>query len=522
MIGKIFSHGNKFDIIIIGGGATGIGVLLEAVSRGYSAALFESTDFTKSTSGKSTKLVHGGVRYLAQGNIGLVREACIERGYLYRNAPHIVKNLSFIIPVYSFYEKLLYTTGLIFYDLLSGKQSLGPSRSIDRKRVSTKIPQIKKHNLKAGVLYHDGQFDDSRLAIATLQTAAEMGGIAVNYMKVTGLLKNEKGRIRGVNAINILNDREIKIESKIIVNATGVFADEIMELDKPGHIRTIRPSQGVHLVVDKKFLQSDTALMIPKTGDGRVLFAVPWLSKVILGTTDTPVDHPSLEPVALEEEIDFILNTAGKYLECPPRRKDVLSVFAGLRPLAETGDQNKTKEVSRSHKIIISGSGLYTLIGGKWTTFRKMASDLINRVEKKENLPGTKSVSHKIKIKGYLENPDLQDPLCLYGSEVSVLRKISSESGNSGMVSDILNLSVAEIVYAVRHEMALKLEDVLARRTRALLLDANEAFRISRKVAQIMAREKAYNSEWVENEVKDFYNLSRNYVITNKDIDAEQ
>lgn len=513
MTDKVKSGSRKYDFIIIGGGATGIGILLEAVTRGYSAALFEASDFTKSTSSKSTKLVHGGVRYLAQGNIGLVREACIERGRLKKNAPHIVKKQSFIIPVYSLYEKLLYTLGLKVYDLLSGKYSLGRSLLISRNKTISEINTLNTEGLKAGIKYRDGQFDDSRLGIAILQTAIKKGGIALNYFPVTGLLKNKDNHASGIKAKDLLSGEEHEIEGNHIINATGVFADEILQMDQPGIEKSIQPSQGIHLVIPKDFLPGKFALMIPKTEDGRVLFAVPWLNRVVLGTTDTPIEQSSLEPVALEEEINFILRTASKYLKKSPSRKDILSVFTGLRPLASTGNTEKTKEISRSHKIMTSPSGLMTIIGGKWTTYRKMAEDLVTRVEKEKKLRTTRSVTHKMKLSGYSKKINRSDPLYLYGTEAEKIRTIQKEKSHDGMISEKLKITTAEIVYAIRNEMIVRVEDVLARRTRALLLDAREAIRISQRVAEVMARELNHDEIWIKNEVRDFKKLANKYII---------
>lgn len=515
MIQQIADRNFSFDFIIIGGGATGIGILLETVTRGYSAVLLEGADFTKSTSSKSTKLVHGGVRYLAQGNLGLVREACLERGYLQKNAPHIVKNISFIIPVYSLFEEILYTLGLKFYDLLAGRQSLGASKRITKKKVLTVLPGIKNERLRAGILYHDGQFDDSRLAMAILQTAIEKGGMALNYFRVKALNKDKEGKLSGVEALDELDQKSYSFTAKNIVNATGVFADEIMEMDQPGHKKSIRPSQGIHLVIDRKFFPGEQALMIPKTDDGRVLFAVPWHDKVILGTTDTPVNEASLEPEALEEEIDFILKTTTQYLTHPPEKQDILSIFAGLRPLAETGDSEKTREISRSHKILVSDSGLLTIIGGKWTTYRKMAEDLVTRSEKLRKDKYTKSVTRKLKLKGYNKAIFPNDPLSVYGSEKEIIRKIEKENGSAKILSKKLNITEAQVIYAIRHEMAVKLEDVLARRTRALLLDAQEAKRIAFPVAEIMAKETGLDKHWIEKQVEEFYELADRYIYKN-------
>ncbi len=366
----------EWDIIIVGGGATGLGTALDSASRGYQTLLLEQADFAKGTSSRSTKLVHGGVRYLAQGNIGLVREALYERGLLLKNAPHLVKNVSFIIPNYHWWEGTFYTIGLGIYDLLAGKLSFGRTKHISKKKVVNKLPGINPKGLYGGVVYHDGQFDDSRLAINLAQTCLEHGATVLNYFKVTGLLKSDQQKISGVTAVDVETGEKYQLKAKVVINATGVFVDELLQMDKPGKRPLVRPSQGVHLVFDQSFMPSHDALMIPKTDDGRVLFAVPWHDKLVVGTTDTPIDSHSLEPIALEQEIDFILNTATKYFTKAPGRKDVLSIFAGLRPLAAPqDDSSKTKEISRSHKLIVSESGLITITGGKWTTYRRMGED---------------------------------------------------------------------------------------------------------------------------------------------------
>lgn len=512
MIGKIINEDRVFDFVIIGGGATGIGILLEAVSRGYSAVLFEASDFTKSTSSKSTKLVHGGVRYLAQGNIGLVREASVERGRILQNAPHLSKNLSFIIPAYGFFDEIKYIIGLKIYDLLAGSFSLGRSYRISGKKVRSAFPNLEKAGLKGGIVYHDGQFDDSRLAVSLLKSAVELGAVAVNYMPVRKFFKDESGSLDACQVEDLETGNVHRINGRAFINATGVFADEIMEMDHEHHRISIRPSQGIHIVIDRKFLPGEHALMIPKTDDGRVLFAVPWHGKLVLGTTDTPVDHISNEPEALEEEIEFILRTAGKYLESPPGTSDILSVFAGLRPLAAPEEgKSKTKEISRSHKIIRSESGLLTIIGGKWTTYRKMAEDLVSRAEKEFNFKKTSSATKNLRIFGYLEDPDFNDPLYYYGSEIDEVRK-SSDGKKDELLSPELGIYTSQVMYAVRREMARKPEDFLARRCRALLLDVRESIRIIEKVAGIMAAELGKDAAWISKEVGEYNQLASRYL----------
>ena len=505
----------EFDFIIIGGGATGIGIALEASTRGYKTVLLERSDFTKSTSSKSTKLVHGGVRYLAQGDIALVREACIERGRLLQNAPHLVKNQPFIIPTFSWFDELMYTVGLTFYDLLAGKYSLGRSMWISKKKTTKHLPTIKEGKITAGVLYHDGQFDDSRLAINALQSASENGAIPINYMPVTGLLKDDKNIVNGVVATDEETGEEFRIFGKAIINATGVFADDILQMDNPEKRKTIKPSQGIHLVLDKSFLPSDSALMIPKTDDGRVLFAVPWQGKIVVGTTDTPIDSPNLEPVALDEEIEFILNTMGKYLTKKPSRSDVLSIFAGLRPLAAPKNGSaKTKEISRSHKIYVSNTHLFTMIGGKWTTFRRMAEDLVSKVESTKKWNKTKSKTKNLKLHGYKTDIDNDNPFNFYGSDSKNISELMrNEPGLNRLISNRLNLYAAQVVWAVREEMARTVEDIISRRVRCLLLDAREAILIAPIVADIMAKELNKDETWQKQQVDSFSKIASKYIL---------
>jgi len=503
----------SWDLIVIGGGATGLGIAMDATARGYNTLLLEQADFAKGTSSRSTKLVHGGVRYLAQGNIKLVREASIERGLLHQNAPHLVKNQTFIVPVYSLWDKLKYTIGLKLYDRIAGKLRLGPSVLISKKETLEKMPGIRSAGLKGGVVYHDGQFDDSRLAINLAQSIIETGGDAFNYVKVTGLLKDQNGNINGVTAADVETKEIFTLQAKAVVNATGVFVDDILMMDKPGSAKTICVSQGVHVVLNREFYPSADALMIPKTSDGRVLFAVPWHNKVVVGTTDTPISEASLEPHALEKEIAFILETAGSYLDKKPQRSDVLSVFAGLRPLAapQHGEQ-KTKEISRSHKIIVSPSHLFTILGGKWTTYRKMGEDMVNRVEKELKWPHKNQATSNLAIHGHIETTNWDDPFYFYGSDADLLRQQMNGSANE-WISDELKIHKTQIAWAVEFEMARTIEDVLSRRTRALLLNARESIRIAPQVAAIMAKALGRDEHWIKEQVEGFTKLAGQYIL---------
>lgn len=507
------ASGETWDVLVIGGGATGLGVALDAVSRGYKTLLVEQADFAKGTSSRSTKLVHGGVRYLAQGDVKLVREACIERGLLQKNAPHLVKNQTFIIPVYNFWDKIKYTVGLKVYDWIAGKLSLGKSVFVSRSETLQQLPGIKEQGLLGGVLYHDGQFDDSRLAINIAQSIAENGGFVLNYAQVTGLLKNQSGKLNGAIVVDTEKSGSYHIKAKSIVNATGVFVDDILKMDDAEAGQTVVASQGIHLVVDKKFYPSVHALMIPETSDGRVLFAVPWHNEVVLGTTDTPVGQPSMEPRALEKEINFILQTASAYLHQPPTRKDVLSVFAGLRPLAapEKGSQ-KTKEISRSHKIITSSSNLFTIIGGKWTTFRKMGEDMVNTIERHLQWPSKITTTETKRIHGFSEAVNWNDPFYFYGADAAALKKNINGAHNTWL-SESLKIHEEQVRWAVRHEMARTVEDVLARRTRALLLDAKESIRICSDVAHIMASELNLDRDWIDEQINGYIQLAAQYQL---------
>lgn len=503
----------QWDLVVIGGGATGLGIALDAVARGYKILLVEQSDFAKGTSSRSTKLVHGGVRYLAQGDIRMVREASIERGLLHRNAPHLVKDQTFIVPVYSLFERLKYTIGLKLYDRIAGKLRLGPSVFLSKKETIEKLPGIESKRLKGGVLYHDGQFDDARLAINLVQSIWEYGGDAINYMQVTGLMKDDTKKIAGVTARDIETGRLYDFKAKAVVNATGVFVDDILQMDNPGSARSICVSQGIHLVLDKTFYPSDNALMIPRTSDGRVLFAVPWHDKVVLGTTDTPVEQASLEPQALEKEIEFILETAGIYFTKKPQRSDVLSVFAGLRPLAAPKKgQKKTKEISRSHKIIVSSSKLFTILGGKWTTYRKMGEDMTDRIERELKWPHRRATTGTLPIHGYANNMNWNDPLYFYGSDAFLLRQQMNGNANAWL-SEELKIHKLQVIWAVEHEMARTVEDVLSRRTRALLLNAKESRRIAPEVAAIMAKLMDKDKAWQEEQVSGFSRLTEQYLL---------
>ena len=505
--------GEVWDVIVIGGGATGLGTALDSALRGYKTLLLEQDDFAKGTSSRSTKLVHGGVRYLAQGNIGLVYEALQERSLLFKNAPHLVKEQEFIIPCYGLKTKYLYLIGLKIYDLLAGDKGFRRSSFLSAKQVAEAIPGVETKKLIGGVRYSDGQFDDARLAINLAQTCAENDGVLLNYMKVVELIKTD-GKISGVKATDQETNTNYTFNSRVVVNATGVFVDEILQMDMPATRPIVRPSQGVHVVLDRSFLGGDSALMIPQTDDGRVLFAVPWHNKVLVGTTDTPLNEHRLEPVALAQEIDFILDTTARFLKKAPARTDVLSVFAGLRPLAAPGkDTDSTKEISRSHKLIVNASGLITITGGKWTTYRKMAQEVVNKASVVGNLPYAKCVSKEKAIHGstgYLSS----GTLTVYGSDACKIEELAkTEPALREVLLDGYSFIKAEVVWAVRNEMAIKVEDVLARRLRILFLDAKAAILMAPTVAAIIAAELNYTDDWKTRQIEEFTKLANQYLL---------
>jgi glycerol-3-phosphate dehydrogenase len=514
---------HEFDICIIGGGATGLGIAVDAASRGCKTILLEKYDFAKGTSSRSTKLVHGGVRYLQQGNIKLVMEALKERGLLKKNAPHLVKNQSFVIPNYKWWENSFYGVGLKVYDWMAGSLGLGPSQLLNKEEMLALAPNLDQDGLRGGVLYHDGQFDDARLAIHLAMTAADHGAVVINYMSVEELMK-ENERVCGVIAKDSCQNKEYGIKAKVVINATGIFSDSIAKLDDKNAEPLISHSQGIHLVFDKKFLLSDTAIMIPRTDDGRVLFAVPWHNKIIVGTTDTPVSFPvetrhalslqMAEPIALKEEIDFVMEHIHRYLKKDPSYNDIRSVFAGLRPLVKSNSKI-TSAISRDHHIAVSDSELISITGGKWTTYRKMAEDVMEIAIHKAGMGEKECVTRNLRIHGYKETNDYAAPLYYYGTdETGIKAMINNDNSLAELIHPSLPYIKAEIVWAVQNEMCMTVEDALSRRTRALLLDAKAASEAALLVATMMAKEMGKDEHWIKEQINSFISVAKNYLPT--------
>jgi len=513
MIARLESPGERWDFIIIGGGATGVGTAIEAAARGYKTLLLEQRDFGQGTSSRSTKLIHGGVRYLQQGNLSLVLEALKERGLLLQNAPHLVHNLPFIVPNYDWWESPFYGIGLKLYDILAGKHGFGDSKILSKEKTIEQIPTIETHGLRSGVIYYDGQFDDARLVINMAQTAAEQGATLINYAEVTALLKQDDF-ISGVSVHDLESGKDYHLAAKVVINATGVFADVILRLDDPEMKPLIRPSQGVHIVLDKSFLPGTSAIMVPHTDDKRVLFAIPWHERVVIGTTDTPVEQTLLEPKPLPEEIDFLLSHAARYLTKDPAPADVLSCFAGLRPLVSTGDDKNTAAISRDHTVYISRSGLVTVTGGKWTTYRKMAEDTIDQAAILAHLDLKPSVTATLHIHGYHKNAEQFGKLAIYGADAPAIQDLLREDRtyNERLHPKIASLA-GEVIWSVRHEMTRTVEDFLSRRTRALLLDARASMEMAPQVAELMARELRKNRSWKNEQVNKYQELAQSYII---------
>lgn len=503
-----------WDIAIIGGGATGVGIAVDAASRGYSVVLLEQSDFGKGTSSRSTKLVHGGVRYLQQGNISLVMEALKERGILFQNAPHLVRNLPFVVPNYQWWEAPFYGIGLKVYDMLAGKYGFGRSRLLSRQEVLERIPTLEEEGLRGGVLYYDGQFDDSRLLIHLALTAAEHGACLLNYARVFRLKKGADGLTTGLEFRDEETGREYSLNARCVINATGPFSDELRKQDDPGAESMIAPSQGVHIVLDRSFLQGDTAIMVPHTRDGRVMFAIPWHGHAVVGTTDTPIPKATLEPRPLESEIDFVIDTAGAYLARRPGRKDILSVFTGIRPLVQAGRAATTATLSRDHTITISKSGLLTIAGGKWTTYRKMAEDCLEHAILLARLEERPCRTSSLCIHGATPRTGPDSALTVYGSDQAALEQLAREEPALAQpLGSALPITGAQVVWAVRCEMARTVEDVLARRTRALFLNSRAALEMAPMVARMMMRELGRDDRWEKEQVEDFRQTANCFTV---------
>jgi len=514
MYRRLEAHAGPWDMIVVGGGATGAGVAIDGASRGYDVLLLEQSDFGKGTSSRSTKLVHGGVRYLEQGNVSLVMEALKERGLLLQNAPHLVRNLGFVVPNYDWWEAPFYGIGLKLYNLLAGKYGFGASQILSREETLERLPTLNTDGLRGGVVYFDGQFDDSRLLVNLVATAGEQGAALLNYAQVTGICKDRDGFLNGVQVRDMEDGQEFEVAARVVINATGPFTDDMRRKADPSAEPMIAPSQGIHLVLDGSFLAGHNAIMVPHTSDGRVMFAIPWHGHTLVGTTETPIQEPTLEPVAQEQEVEFVLQTASLYLAKKPGRSDVTSVFAGIRPLVRAGDSNNTAALSRDHTIRIENSGMITVCGGKWTTYRHMAEDCVNHAATLGRLPDRPCLTDHLNIHGFHPNAARFGRLAVYGSDAPAVQELME---TDPLLSEPLHTALpyrgAEVVWAVREEMARTVEDVLARRTRALFLNARAAIEMAPRVAFLMARELGRDTFWEASQVQAFNQTARGFVL---------
>lgn len=511
-LARLSSRHDPWDMAVIGGGATGLGIAVDAASRGYAVVLLERSDFGKGTSSRSTKLIHGGVRYLKQGNLSLVRESLHERGLLFANAPHLVSDRELIVPSYAWWEKPFYGTGLKAYSLLAGRRGLGGSTLLSRDETLQRVPTLATAGLRGGVAYHDGQFDDARMLIALARTANRHGACLLNYAAVIVLHHDAGGAVKGLTMRDELSGVEHNIEARAIINATGPFTDAVRRLDDAAQAPIISPSQGAHIVLPRRFLPGSSAVMVPRTSDGRILFAIPWQGHALIGTTDTPIRDTPAEPTALTSEIEFLLATAGRYLNPQPAESDILSVFVGIRPLVNPKGAKSTAAISREHLIDVSRSGLLTIAGGKWTTYRKMAEDAVGLAARHARLEARPCVTQTLRLHGWHADPASLGDWASYGSDANELQELATTSPElSERLHPELPIAGAQIAWAARHEMAQTLEDVLARRTRALFLNARAAVEMAPAAVEILARELGRDAAWAEAQLAEFRELAANY-----------
>jgi glycerol-3-phosphate dehydrogenase len=506
---KLRSLRGELDVLVVGGGATGLGIAVDASTRGFRTALVEAGDFAQATSSRATKLVHGGVRYLVSGQMHLVYEALRERKLMMQNAPHLVHPLAFVTPAYRWFDLPFYGSGLKLYDLLAGSSSVGRTRILNTDETKRLVPGIQAEDLKGSIVYYDGQFDDARLALALARTAEDHGANVLNYVRFLRPLK-ENDRLIGGVVQNVETGETYEIRAKVVINATGIFVDEIREQDDPASPGLLRVSRGTHIVLPHEVLGDESAIMVPKAKDGRLIFAIPWLGKVVIGTTDLPATEPKVEPGFEDSEIDYLIETINPFLSKPIAKGDILSIFSGLRPLISEKAVT-TAKISREHRIDISQSGLISVAGGKWTTYRRMAEDTLDFAIGRDLLAEAKCVTRELKLHGAPAAAIDADVFSRYGTDAVYVRNLIAADGSlAGKLDDELPFTQAEVIFAVRHEMARTVEDVLSRRTRALLLNARAAERAATVTAQIMAEELGRDKVWADEQVRTFCELARN------------
>lgn len=522
VLARLRNHKGPWDVLVIGGGASGLGTAVDAASRGYQTLLVERIDFAKGTSSRSTKLAHGGVRYLQNGNLALVLEALKERGHMLENAPHLVHDQSFVVPAYDYASLVYYNVGLKLYDRLSGKLSLGRSRSLSRAATLKNLPNIVPEGLRGGIIYHDGQFDDARYAISLMRTLQDLGGTAINYLEAIQILHRDE-KATGIRALDRETGESFEIEATVVINASGTYTEKVLSMDHTLDGSVLALSQGTHFVLPGSFLQSATAMMVPRTADGRVLFAIPWHGVTIVGTTDEPVDRVSDEPRPMQRESDYLLEHIVRYFGRRPQPSEILSVWSGQRPLFRDG-RKKTRDISRSHKILVSRSGMLTLTGGKWTTYRRMGQDAIDKAIEVGLLSKSPSKTVNLKLHGWLEFPskEMSESEMVYGSDFAALQALGTADGVlNEFIHPRLPYRFREVIWAARNELARTTEDVLARRTHALFIDTRAAIEAAPAVCDLLGKELNRDAAWVRRDLENFLSIAKNYVFAGQDSESK-
>ena len=503
----------NYDVIIIGGGATGLGVAIESVSRGYKTILFEQEDFGKSTSSKSTKLVHGGIRYLANLDFKLVKEGLEERYFFINNSRHLSKVQPYLIPFYSYKNKIKFTIGTFLYDLLASRYNIGKSKSINANDVIKLAPFLKTKNLIGGLIYYDGQFDDSRMLISMLRTFENLDGVAHNYHQVIAINKNNNNVVTGVTILDKINNKIYEVKSKVVINATGVFTDDLINMSEDKlENNNLVVSQGSHILCKNDNLKSEYAVVIPETKDDRILFILPWHDCALIGTTDVKVSKPVLDPIASKLEVKFIMDSVKKFSKHEIKQEDIKSSFAGLRPLVKKNSNTNSSTLSRAHKIIFSSNKLISVVGGKWTIYRRMGEDTINFAIQQGMLPKSNSITKYLKLFGWTEE-SIEYPLSVYGKDYYKILDIQKELNNYELLHKDLPYYYAEVIYQIKYEMVKTVEDVLSRRTRAVILNPIAAVEVAPIVANLIAKYYNYDDNWISDQLNKFNSFAKNYIV---------
>ena len=517
-----------FDVCVIGGGATGAGCALDAQLRGLRAVMLDAGDFASAASSASTKLVHGGVRYLEQAvkrlnleEYRMVQNALKERVYMLSNAPHLAHASEFVVPVYSWSQAAYYRAGMMMYDWLSGKHGLFPSRYLSREETLRRMPGLRREGLRGAVAYSDGQFDDARYDISLVKTFARAGGQALNYARVTGFSRDTSGKLEAACVLDELAQEEFAVKARVFVNATGPASDAVREMASPGATKRMRPSKGVHILFPLEAFPSEDALLVPRTEDGRLIFAVPWLGRLLVGTTDEEAT-PQSRMIVLRAEAEYLLRQLNPYLSKPLRLEQIVSGLSGLRPLVAARNGRDTKKLIRDHEVEIdAASGLISIQGGKWTTHRLMAEETIDAVQKAMAEPVLPCLTKQHALagaEGYTEDywKQLRDGFCIeeatakhlagkFGTEAErVLRLCDERKEWSEPLAVGTPAIQAEAVYCIREEMAVTIEDLLARRIGIQFSDWKKAIQAAPFAADLLARELGWNEDEEAEAVKSY------------------